>query len=87
MGFMVYYHSMPIIARAAKKLRHDRKRTKITMVARENLRGVVKSFRKSPTKKSIDLVFKTLDKAAKRNIIHKNKAARLKSRLSHLLKK
>jgi small subunit ribosomal protein S20 len=78
---------MPIIARAAKKLRHDRKRTKVTMAARENLRGVVKSFRKSPTKKSLKDVFRVLDKAAKRNIIHKNKSARLKSRLSHLLAK
>ena len=84
---MVYYQSMPIIARAAKKLRHDRKRTKVTMAARETLRSVVKSFRKSPTKKSLGRVFQTLDKAAKRNIIHKNKAARLKSRLSQLLKK
>ena len=57
------------------------------MAARENLRDFVKSFRKSPTKKSLDKVFQTLDKAAKRNIIHKNKAARLKSRLSGLLKK
>jgi small subunit ribosomal protein S20 len=77
---------MPIIARASKKLRHDRKRTKVTMAARENLRNFVKSFRKSPTKKSLSGVFQTLDKAAKRNIIHKNKAARLKSRLSKLLK-
>jgi len=78
---------MPIIARAAKKLRHDRKRTKITMSVRETLRGVVKSFRKSPSKKSLSHVFETIDKAAKRNVIHDNKAARLKSRLSKLLKK
>jgi len=84
---MVYYQSMPIIAQAAKKLRHDRKRTKITMAARENLRDIVKSFRKSPTKKSLKDVFQALDKAAKRNIIHKNKSARLKSRLSNLLTK
>jgi small subunit ribosomal protein S20 len=84
---MVYYHSMPIIARAAKKLRHDHKRTKVTSAVRENMRDVVKSFRKSPTKKSLENVFRTLDKAAKRNIIHNNKAARLKSRLSRLLNK
>ena len=80
-------HSMPIIARAAKKLRHDRKRTLVTMSARTTLRNAVKSFRKSPTKKSLSRVFQMLDKAAKRNIVHKNKAARLKSRLSNLLKK
>jgi small subunit ribosomal protein S20 len=78
---------MPIIARAAKKLRHDRKRTKQTMSVRAGLRDIVKSFRKSPTKKSLDKVFRALDKAAKRNIIHKNKAARLKSRLAKLIAK
>ena len=77
---------MPIIAQAAKKLRHDRKRTKVTMAVRETLRDAVKSFRKSPAKKSLSKVFQTIDKASKRNVIHANKAARLKSRLSKLLK-
>ncbi len=33
----------------------------------------------------LSLVFKALDKAAKQNIIHKNKAARIKSRVSKKL--
>jgi small subunit ribosomal protein S20 len=78
---------MPIIKQAKKKLRHDRKRTEITSGVRASLRMVVKSFRKSPSKKSLGSVFRALDKAAKRNIIHKNKAARLKSRLSSLVAK
>jgi small subunit ribosomal protein S20 len=57
------------------------------MVVRAALRTVIKSFRKSPTKKSLDKAFSALDKAAKRSIIHKNKAARLKSRLSKLVGK
>lgn len=78
---------MPIIAQAQKKLRHDRKRTKQTMSIRKAVHDVVKSTRKSPSKKSLSAAFRALDKAAKRNVIHKNKAARLKSRLSKLLKK
>jgi small subunit ribosomal protein S20 len=78
---------MPIIAQASKKLRHDRKRTKQTMSVRKALHDVVKTTRKAPTKKSMSLAFQALDKAAKRNIIHPNKAARLKSRLSKLLAK
>ena len=78
---------MPIIKRAIKKLHHDRKRTVQTSAAKEAMRKMVKSFRKSPTKKSLEKVFQVLDKAAKRNIIHANKAARLKSRLSHLIAK
>jgi len=42
-------------------------------------------MRKQPTKKSLALVFSALDKAAKTGVIHKNKAARLKARLSKLL--
>jgi small subunit ribosomal protein S20 len=78
---------MPIIARAAKKLRHDKKRTIQIAVIRAGIRTIVKSFRKSPSKKSLDKVFQALDKAAKRNVIHKNKSARLKSRLSKLIAK
>jgi small subunit ribosomal protein S20 len=77
---------MPIIARASKKLRHDRKRTKVIADVKLILRNTIKSFRKSPAKKQLSVVFRTIDKAAKRNIIHKNKAARLKSRLAKLLK-
>lgn len=77
---------MPIIAQAAKKLRHDRRRTKQTMAGRVALRDLIKTFRKSPTKKSLNSVFSALDKSTKRHIIHKNKAARLKSRLSKALK-
>lgn len=78
---------MPIIAQASKKLRHDRRRTKQTMAARESLRNIIKGFRKSPTKKTLTGVFRALDKSAKRHIIHKNKAARLKSRLSKAMAK
>lgn len=78
---------MPIIKSASKKLRHDIKRTKTTMKVRKSVNASVKVVRKSPTKKTLTEAFSQLDKAAKRNIIHKNKAARLKSRLSRLLKK
>jgi small subunit ribosomal protein S20 len=78
---------MPLIKQAAKKLRHDRKRTKQTMSVRKALHDVVKTVRKSPTQKSLSTAFQALDKAAKRSVIHPNKAARLKSRLSKLLKK
>jgi small subunit ribosomal protein S20 len=77
---------MPIIKRAIKKLRHDRKRSSYNAKTRENLRSVVKTMRKSPSKKNLTTVYKTLDKAAKTRIIHANKAARLKSRLAKLVK-
>ena len=78
---------MPIIKRAIKKLRHDRKRERTNAKVRWNVRSVVKTMRKNPSKKALTLAFKTLDKAAKTNVIHRNKAARLKSRLTRLLQK
>jgi small subunit ribosomal protein S20 len=78
---------MPITKQAIKKLRHDKKRTKVTAKARQTVRETVKEMRKKPTAKSLSSAFQILDKAAKKHLIHKNKAARLKSRLSKLLKK
>jgi small subunit ribosomal protein S20 len=76
---------MPITKQAEKKLRHDRKRTVQTERVHTALQKLVKSMRKKPTQKSLTQVFAALDKAAKTHVIHKNKAARLKSRLAKLL--
>lgn len=78
---------MPITARAIKKLRHDKDRQSANEKTRRALHKLVHSLRKSPTSKALSKVFQSLDKAAKTNVIHANKASRLKSRLSKLLKK
>ena len=78
---------MPIIARAIKKLRHDHRRAIENAKTRDTLRMLVKKARKSPTTKTLSAAFSALDKAAKHNVVHPNKASRLKSRLSRLLKK
>jgi small subunit ribosomal protein S20 len=78
---------MPVIKQAAKKLRHDRARTIQNDKIRANLKRDVKKARKTPTAKSLSGAFHVLDTAVKHHIIHKNAAARTKSRLSKLLKK
>ncbi len=78
---------MPITKQAEKKLRHDRKRTVQTKRILSGLQKLVKSMRKKPTQKSLTAAFTALDKAAKIHVIHKNKAVRLKARLSKLLAK
>jgi small subunit ribosomal protein S20 len=78
---------MPITKQAAKKLRHDRKRTVQTDKIQLSLRKLIKSVRQKPTAKSLTEVYSALDRATKSHVIHKNKAARLKARLSKLLKK
>ena len=78
---------MPVTKQAEKKLRHDKIRSIYNANKREHLRSLIKQFRKKPSQKSLPAVFQTLDKSIKTHLIHKNKANRLKSRLSKLLKK
>lgn len=73
---------MPLLKSAIKKLRKDKKKEKINDKLREDLKDAVKNFIKGKSSKKIDEVFSLIDKAAKKNLIHKNKAARLKSKLS-----
>lgn len=73
---------MPIIKSAIKKVRKDRTRTARNRKRELALKAAVKKARTSKSPKDLQAAFSALDKAAKVNLIHKNKAARLKSRLS-----
>ena len=77
---------MPVTKQAIKKVRQDKRKTIYNLRVKKTYKQAVAAFRKNPTSKGISAVFSKLDKAAKTNIIHKNKAARLKSRLSKLIK-
>lgn len=76
---------MPIIKSAIKKVRKDKKRTVHNKKIEQTLKGLVKIMRKTPSSKNFAEVTSKLDKAVKINLIHKNRASRLKSRLSKLL--
>lgn len=77
---------MPIIKSAKKKLRSDKTKQKRNDALRNILYKTLKKARKSPTPVNIVKAIKLLDKLAKNNILHKNKAGRLKSKLSKLIK-
>ncbi|MFA5270030.1 MAG: 30S ribosomal protein S20 [Patescibacteria group bacterium] len=72
---------MPIIKSAIKKMRRDARRRVATSKIKVALKKVVKTAHQKPTSASLSAAQKSLDKAAKTGLIHKNKAARLKSRL------
>ena len=76
---------MPAIKSAKKKLRQDKKRQAQNKGVKDAMKAAVKKARTNPTPKNISLAFKSTDKAAKKYIIHKNKASRMKSLLSKLL--
>jgi small subunit ribosomal protein S20 len=85
---------MPVIKSAIKKAKQD-------IHAREHNRGIRDEYKEASkkvrrlaelgdTKKATEALkeaYSKIDRAAKRNIIHKNNAARRKARLSLLFKK
>lgn len=77
---------MPIIKSAKKKLRQDKKRTKQNQLVKRSVKETVLAFKRKPTLAALAKLFSKLDIAVKKKIFHPNKAARLKSRLSKLLK-
>lgn len=76
---------MPIIKSAIKKVRKDKVRAARNKKREISLKSAVKKARVSKTAKDLQAAFSALDKAAKVKLIHPNKAARLKSRLSKIL--
>ena len=78
---------MPIVASAKKKLRQDEKRFATNQLAKHAYKKAVREYKNTPSREKIKRVFSTIDIAAKKRLIHKNKAARLKTRLTKLLKK
>ncbi len=70
---------MPVIKSAKKKLRQDRKREIKNRLVKDGLKALIKAARKNPTEKAIREVQKAADKAVKKHLIHKNKAAHIKS--------
>jgi len=85
---------MPITQSAKKALRQSVSRRKRNLRKAEAYKRAIKEHKKLVAAKKQDearaalsKVYKALDKAAKTNVITRNKASRLKSRLAKLLSK
>ena len=83
---------MPTIKSAKKALRQSRKRRAQNRTQRSSLRVTIKKVRLAAAgedpeaaQDAFRLAQKRLDQAAAKRLIHKNKAARMKSRLAKLL--
>jgi small subunit ribosomal protein S20 len=80
---------MPRIKSAKKALRQSEKRSGENLKKMNSLKTIIKSYKKTLSagdketiKSSLSDAYKALDKAAKTNLIKRNKANRLKSRLA-----
>lgn len=85
---------MPQRKCAEKELRKNLRRRKRNLAVKKRIKDAIKKFKRalqrkeiSPAQEALNLVYKTLDKAAAKRVIHPNKAARKKSRLTLLMKK
>ncbi|OPX29073.1 MAG: 30S ribosomal protein S20 [Candidatus Omnitrophica bacterium 4484_171] len=82
---------MPQRKSAKTELKKNIKRRKRNLTIKSGLKKTIKSFKKSlkgkdteSIKESVKTVYKTIDKAAAKKIIHPNNAARKKSRIAKL---
>jgi small subunit ribosomal protein S20 len=78
---------MPILKNAIKALKVSQKKTIINGQLKSKLKTAVDDMKKSPTAEKLSAAFSALDRGVKKNILQKNKAARIKASLSKLLKK
>ncbi|MDD5606007.1 MAG: 30S ribosomal protein S20 [Patescibacteria group bacterium] len=73
---------MPIIKSAKKRMRSSARQKALNLSVKQAYKSSVKTARAQKSDETVKQAFKALDKAAKRGVIHPNKAARLKSRLA-----
>jgi small subunit ribosomal protein S20 len=85
---------MPIIKSAKKRVKQAEKRRKRNYPIRSTMKTHIKKVleaakagKKEEAEKLIKTAYKIIDTAAKKHIIHKNNAARKKSRLARALAK
>ena len=85
---------MAITSSATRAIRTAAKRRVYNIRRTDTMKDTVKNFRKmvgegkyAEAEKGLSVLYKSLDKAAKRGVIKKNTAARKKSRAAALLRK
>ena len=72
---------MPNIASAKKRLRQSIKRAEHNKTIRSKMKTTLKKALTDSSPDNVRVAVKAVDKAAKRQIIHQNKAARLKAKV------
>ena len=73
---------MPILKHAKKKLKQDKKRTLDNKKFKVTFKKLVKKAKEERTSEAVSKAFSSVDKAAKKNVLPKNRAARIKSALA-----
>ena len=82
---------MPNIKSAKKRVRSNAKKEKVNTLVTSSMRTAVKNFEKSVKEgnkevsaEKLNIALQRIDKAHNSGLVHKNKAARMKSRLTKM---
>ncbi|KKS92266.1 MAG: 30S ribosomal protein S20, partial [Candidatus Collierbacteria bacterium GW2011_GWC2_43_12] len=77
---------MPITKSAIKKLRADKRKATFNKATKTKAKSAIDNFKSLLTLDSLSNAFSAVDKAAKKGVIKKGKANRIKARLSKKVK-
>lgn len=77
---------MPVTKTAKRALRGSLRKTSVNNIFRKNFDIALRIAKKDKSEKSVKKASSLADRAAKKGLIHKNKAARIKSMLSKIVK-
>lgn len=78
---------MPVTKTAKRALRVSKRKTQVNKTFVSRLEVALRLAKKTKSTKAVREAVSLADRAAKKNVIHKNKAARIKSQLSKLAPK
>lgn len=78
---------MPVTTTAKRALRSSKNKAFVNKLIVKKLEVAIRLAKKSKSVKEITTASSFADRAAKKGIIHKNKAARIKSQLAKLIAK
>lgn len=83
---------MPNIASAKKRVRSNEKKTNVNILVISSMRTAIKKFEKEvkagnkeEASNKLNIAVQRIDKAMSSGKVHKNKAARLKSRITKMM--
>ena len=77
---------MPIIKSAIKRVKQAAVRNERNVATKKAIKQAVKAFEAKPSSETLSKAQSEIDKAVKKNLIHKNTAARRKANLSKAAK-
>ncbi len=77
---------MPITKSAKKALRQAEHHRQVNQRVKRKLKQLLANFRRQPEAKLLAKVYQVIDIAAKKHLLHQNKARRLKSQLARKIK-